>query len=228
MTEASWGADPLSFPEGFRPPPFDNEREYLSSLAPNGRVSWSNHQLESFSNFEDSAEAILIVGFPNVDWRSLLTVYGWAALQYQAWARGHLVVAANSTQTIIFYTDNVLEFWIDDDHYFGGDYYADRRAPLVLRLKPGKHNVDIRLIRDVRVMGGVGEPKISIKLKAEGSGGSLALIPSKAILPDIINGVLASPFASIPVRNEGQNAVKILEIRTEVVCSHSSLRIQYC
>ena len=144
-------------------------------------------------------------------------MYGWAALQYQAWARGHLKIAANSTQSIVFYTDNVLEFWVDDDHYFGGDYYAYRRAPLVLHLNPGSHTVDIRLIYDIRVMGGIGEPTTSIKLKAEISDSSLALIGPKALIPDIINGVLASPFASVPVRNDGRNAIEVLDVTTDVV-----------
>ena len=216
MTEASWGADPLNFPHGFRGSAYD-ETTYPSSLAPGGRVSWSTHQLESSSTSGDVTEATLTVGFPNIDWPFLQSVYGWAALQYQAWARGHLKIAGVSTQSIILYTDNVLEFRVDDDHYFGGDYYAYRRAPLVLHLNPGTHNVDIRLIRDVRVMNADGEPRISIKLKAESSNGSLVLLGQKALIPDITNGVLASPFASVPVRNQGRNAINILDIMTNVV-----------
>ena len=220
MIEASWGADPLCFQGGFRAPAYENEKQYLSSLAPDGRVSWSTHQLESSSSSGGVVEASIIIGFPNVDWPFLQSVYGWAALQYQAWARGHLIIAANSTQSILFYADNVLELWVDDDHYFGGDYYAYRRAPLVLHLNPGSHNIDIRLIRDVRVMGGVGEPKISIKLKAESSNGSLALLEHKALMPDIINGVLASSFASVPVCNQGRKAIDILDVVTDMVFPH--------
>ena len=202
---------------GFRALAYDSETSYPSSLAPSGRVSWSTHQLESSSSFGDVAEATLTVRFPNIDWPLLQSVYGWAALQYQAWARGHLMIAANSEQSIIFYADNVLEFWVDDDHYFGGDYYAYRRAPLVLHLNPGSHSVDIRLIRDVRVMGGIGDPKTSIKLKAKSSEGSLAL-GRKALIPDLVDGLLASPFASVPARNEGRKAIDILDITTNAVC----------
>lgn len=218
MIEASWGADPLESQGGFRALVYDNERDYPSSLASSGRVNWSTYQLEKSSYSENVAEATLTVGFPNTDWPFLQSVYGWAASQYQAWARGHLTIVADSAQSIIFYTDNVLEFWVDGDHYFGGDYYAYRRAPLVLHLDPGSHNVDIRLIRDVRVMGGIGEPKISIKLKAESSNGSLVLVEQKALIPDIVNGVFASPFACVPVRNEGRNAIDILDITTNAVC----------
>lgn len=119
MTEASWGADPLDFQGGFRALEYDNKISYPSSLASSGRVYWATHQLESSSTSENVAEATLIVGFPNVDWPFLQSVYGWAALQYQAWTRGYLTVAADSAQSLIFYADNVLEFWVDGDHYFG-------------------------------------------------------------------------------------------------------------
>ena len=74
-------------------------------------------------------------------------------------------------------------------------------------------------------MGAIGEPKISIDLRAESSKGSLALIAQKALIPDLIKGVLASPFASIPVRNEGQNAIQILEIMADVVSPFTIRRI---
>lgn len=37
--------------------------------------------------------------------------------------------------------DHVIEFWIDDQSYFGGDLYAFRKAPLVLDLSPGEHKI---------------------------------------------------------------------------------------
>ena len=217
MTEASWGADPLTLQGGFRAPAYENENQYLSSLAPDGRVSWSTHRLENSSSSGSAVEASMTIGFPNVDWPLLQSVYGWAALQYQAWARGQLIIAANSTQSLLFYADNVLELWVDDDHYFGGDYYAYRRAPLILHLNPGSHNIGIRLIRDVRVMGSIGEPTISIKLKAESSNDNLALMGQKALMPDIIDGVLASSFASVTVCNQGRKAIDVLHIMTDLV-----------
>ena len=217
MTEASWGADPLESLGGFRDLTYDRETHYPSSIAASGRVFWSTHQLERSSNCGEIAEASLLVSFPDIDWTFLQSVYGWAALQYQAWARGHLTIAASTARSIILYADNVLEFWVDDQHYFGGDYYAYRRAPLVLHLSPGNHNVNIRLIRDVRVTGAIGEPKTSITLKAEGSNSSLALVVHKALIPDVVNGAFATPFASIPVRNEGRKPINILKVAANVV-----------
>ena len=228
MTEASWGADPLESLGGFRDLAYDRETHYPSSIAPNGRVFWSIHQLKRSSSCGKIAEASLLVDFPDIDWKFLQSVYGWAALQFQAWARGHLIIAADTARSIMLYADNVLEFWVDDQHYFGGDYYAYRRAPLVLHLSPGSHNVDIRLIRDVRVMGGIGEPKISITLKAEGSNSSLALVVHKALIPDVVNGAFATPFASIPIRNEGQKPIDILKVATNVVLPLAVSSFQHC
>ena len=195
---------------GFRALKHDDQAQYDSSLAPNGRVSWISLKLEKLSIPSNTAEASLNISFPNVDWISLQSVYGWAAQQYQAWARGNLIIDADSTLCTLLYADNVLEFWVDGKHYFGGDYYAYRRAPLVLHLCPGPHRLEIRIIRDLRVMGSSdGDPSISIKLKAESSDGSLVAVTRDMLLPDVVNGTLAGSFASIPVRNESEGWVDI-------------------
>ena len=211
---------------GFRALEPDSRAEYRSSLAPNGLVSWSSQQLETHAVDPTVAEAALTIDFPEVDWRFLQSVYGWATLQYQAWARGYLEISADLPQTITFYTDSVIEFWLDNKLYFGGDFYAYRRAPLVLQLAAGKHKVDIRLVRDVRVMGGIGVPNVLIKLKAEISNGTLAMVEQKLLVSDIVDGTLASPFASIPVRNEARGWVNILEIESLNVRSKGHPRFQ--
>lgn len=63
-------------------------------------------------------------------------------------------------------------------------------------------------------MGGIGLPNVSIKLKAEISNGTLAMVEQKLLVSDIVDGTLASPFASIPVRNETRGWVDILEIQS--------------
>ena len=69
-------------------------------------------------------------------------------------------------------------------------------------------------------MGAIGEPKISIELKAESSHGSLTLMGQKALMPDIIDGSLASSFASVPACNTGRKAIDILDIMTDMVFPH--------
>ena len=71
------------------------------------------------------------VSFDSVDWTLLRSVYGWSACQYQAWARGKLFVGTKTDQTVILYTDRVIEFWVDQKPYFGGDLYAFRNARML-------------------------------------------------------------------------------------------------
>ena len=217
--EASWGADPLESLGGFRSLESDPQAAYPSSLGPNGLVGWSIQHLEWHTVESYRAEAGLVVAFPDIDWAFLQSVYGWAALQYQAWARGHLIVTAEKSQTILLYTDNVLEFRVNNTHYFGGDFYAFRRSALVLHLEPGKHKLDVRLIRDVRAMGAVGEPKVSIILEAIICEGGLAVEWRRLLVPEVIDGCLASPFASVPVRNDGSHSIEILHVTATGVCT---------
>lgn len=156
----------------------------------------------------------MVIAYPDVDWNQMQAVYGWAALQYQAWARGSLKVDGTQSQTVVLYTDNILEYYIDGQHVFGGDMYAFRAAPVVLHLQPGEHQLDLRLVRDVRAMGGVGEPTISVTVKVELSRPGLNICPNTLLLPDRIGGKPASSFGSVTVRNDAHEDVEITRFVT--------------
>jgi hypothetical protein len=143
-------------------------------------------------------------------------VYGWAALQYQAWARGKFYFAEEgSGLPIIIYTQSILEFWIDDVHYFGGDFYSSRKAPPVIRLEPGVHTIDLRLVYDVRVMGGSGEAAYVIGLELAGD--TLELASEGIAMADIVNGSLASALASVSIRNSRSHDIEVLSIESSYV-----------
>lgn len=209
--EASWGADPLEYYGGFRALEYDPESRFKSSLAANGTVGWALFDASDVEHGQNGARVSLEVAFP-VNWTFLQTVYGWAALQYQAWARTMVFVTADSVQTVALYTDHVLEFWLDGKHHFGGDFYAYRKAALVLHLKPGRHILDLRLLRDVRVMGGTGDPTIQIAVELKAVAGVLELAKDDLLVSDVVDGRLASPFGSLPVRNNALEPVEIVGI----------------
>lgn len=219
--EATWGADPLERIGGFRSLSYNESDRYRSSLAVNGTVGWSTLTADRSSTSSENTKADLSVRFDNTDWKSLQLVYGWAALQYQGWARGYVTVEGNQQSTVVFYTDQVLELWIDDEHHFGGDFYGYRRAPLVLHLEPGKHQIDIRIVRDVRAMGGVGEPTVSIGLQAEVSEGGLKLVEGSILLPDMVEGKLVSSLGSVNLRNEEDRWIDVLSLEPVNVCFRS-------
>lgn len=173
-----------------------------------------------------SANASLSVAYSNVKWSFLKDVYGWAAVQYQAWARGELTVHGNATQSLILHTDAILEFWIDDEHFFGGDFFTFRRAPPVLHLTPGSHRIDLRLARDVRAFGGILEPTIDVVIEAKQASSTLELSKPGILMSDVVDGKLPSSIGAVFVRNSGQADIEILGVRSANVSSSSPFASQ--
>lgn len=166
---------------------------------------------------EAGANASLALAFSNVDWQFLQAVYGWSALQYQSWARGEIIVNGDATQTVVLYTDWILEFWLDGKLYFGGDFYSYRKAPPVLRLEPGTHRIDLRTWRDVRSFGGIteGDPQITTDLALRICKDPLEVTQERIKIPDIIDGRFSSEYGSVSVRNTGVNTVRILGVKPQ-------------
>ncbi|OSS47835.1 hypothetical protein B5807_06315 [Epicoccum nigrum] len=219
--EATWGADPLEFVGGFRSLEYDPEASFRSSLPVDGTARWNVTTAKTLDS-EHSANSSLSIGYSNVDWEFLKLIYGWAAVQYQAWARGELIVGGNETQNVILHTDAILEFWVNDTHYFGGDFYSYRNAPPVLRLDPGHHRIDLRLARDVRAFGGILEPTIDVVVGVEKVSGDLDLAKPGILMSDVIDGNLATPQGSISLRNSGIHAVEIVGIQPANVSTNST------
>ncbi|RMX77126.1 hypothetical protein D0869_10116 [Hortaea werneckii] len=216
--EAIWGSDPLEALGGFRSLEYDDQATFRSSLASNGTVRWSTTSARLSESETGLAIAELSVSFPQIDWNALKHVYGWAALQWQGWARGRIHLP--SAKTFALHVEHILELWIDGERYFGGDFYGYGRSALTLHLLPGEHRIDLRLIRDVRAMGGVGEPTLDLLLKLEESSGWLSPVladesdeDSGILISDLVgdkNGPLASPYASATLRNDASHDISIL------------------
>jgi hypothetical protein len=185
---------------GFHNLHFDEKDTFRSPLGINGTVSWQKVASKS-ANTHASSSVKLTVNFPEVDWTTLRSVYGWAALQYQGWIRGSLEVRGASSRRVVLFTDNILEMWVNNDHVFGGDYYAFRRAPLIVTLSPGRNVIEIRLIREIRSMGAA-DATVTVTLEARIANNALHFLKEAAVLPDLVDGKLPSRFASVTVRNE--------------------------
>ncbi|KAF2730523.1 hypothetical protein EJ04DRAFT_473528 [Polyplosphaeria fusca] len=211
--EGTWGADPLEYLGGFRALQYDQDSHFRSSLPTNGTAKWSIVQAKQTTSTSTSANASLSISYPDVDWDFLKVVYGWAAVQYQAWARGQIVVTGNASIPVVLYTDWILEYWVDDVHYFGGDFFTFRQAPAVLHLSPGTHAIDLRLVRDVRALGGVNDPSIDVLLELQKAPGALELAKPGILLSDVVDGKLATPIASVILRNSGKHDVEIIDIQ---------------
>ena len=152
---------------------------------------------------------------PSIDWPFLQDVYGWAGHQWLGWARSEVHVHSRSTKTLALNTRNILEFWVDDTRYFGGDFYGFGRAAVTLHLSPGVHRIDVKLVGDVRAIGGLGEPTVDVQVKLHETTEDLSLLyygNEDVLMSDIVggaDGTLASPYVTVAVRNDAQRDVYV-------------------
>ncbi|KAF3479564.1 uncharacterized protein GIQ15_06540 [Arthroderma uncinatum] len=224
--ESSWGTDPLETYGGFQKLKYDPNASFLSSLGPDGAVKWSPAS-SSLNSTASPPETTLHINLPPENRTSLQSVYGWDALQYQAWARGKLTVPGNGTEpvAVALHTVRTWEIRVDDQLYFGGDFFAFRRAPLLLSLKPGPHQIDLRVVRDVRALGGVGEPSIDIILVAEKIPSQLIVDAKSILVADVVENRLISPYASITLQNAMGSLVQVTDIKADDPTSGLELKL---
>ncbi|KMK59193.1 Pumilio-family RNA binding repeat domain-containing protein [Aspergillus fumigatus Z5] len=210
--EAIWGADPLEFYGGFHNLSFDANASFNSALAVNGSVKWKTARALSHNFAPGKTRTELHVSFPEIDWKFTQAVYGWSALQYQAWARGSLNTGHWAPQSVAIFTSGLLEIVIDGKRHFGGDFYNYGTVPIIIDLSTGDHAVELRLVRDVRASGAIGEPTIVVSLAAEIRNEPLSADNESLLLPDMCLGKLGTPWASINLHNNIADRITILAI----------------
>jgi hypothetical protein len=144
----------------------------------------------------------------------LRSTYGWAALQWQGWARGELTVGGAAERALELWVEGgALEVRVAGRSVWGGDFFGFRRAPVVVRLAPGRHVVEVRLVRDVRAMGGVDAvPALDVGIEVKEMEGVLAVRDGSVLVSDIVDGRLPSPFATVSVTNAGNEWIRIVDI----------------
>jgi hypothetical protein len=208
--EAVWGADPLEYWGGFSNLPYDEEEEYNSPIAPGGTVKWGLVRSNVTSLRPNQSKTEIVVSFPEVDWDFLQSIYGWSALQYQAWVRGTLHLNGPIDQTVAIFMDGVLEVSIDSRRHFGGDFYSYRRAPLILELAPGDHIIEFRLIRDVRALGGHGVPAVNMVFETQIQHEVLLVDESSLLISETTNRRLGGAWATVNVQSNTAEWVEII------------------
>ncbi|KAH1846444.1 hypothetical protein KXX55_001802 [Aspergillus fumigatus] len=217
--QAIWGADPLEFYGGFHNLSFDANASFNSALAVNGSVKWKTARALSHNFAPGKTRTELHVSFPEIDWKFTQAVYGWSALQYQAWARGSLNTGHWAPQSVAIFTSGLLEIVIDGKRHFGGDFYNYGTVPIIIDLSTGDHAVELRLVRDVRASGAIGEPTIVVSLAAEIRNEPLSADNESLLLPDMCLGKLGivsyailrpPPVTCAPAFPEGDGALPVI------------------
>ena len=192
---------------------YSAETRYPSSIADGGHVQWASFEAKSVGEASKKCSASIRVDFDTVNWSLVQKVYGWSVTQCQAWVRGTLELSHPNNQPIELLLDGVLEFEVDGVPYFGGDMNGLRKAPVILHLDPGTHRLDIRLIHDVRSMGGIKEPILKAQIQASICKEALDIDADKVVAPEIVNGRLPSSWSSIPVRNSSRRLIEVTRIK---------------
>jgi hypothetical protein len=98
----------------------------------------------------------------------------------------------------------VNSFKIGSNSYTGNAYDFDHSCDAAVYLSKGEHPIYIQYTHDVRRNGGSTPPKLNILGKishVSSENGYIVAYPDDAILPELVDGVLASPFASVSIRN---------------------------
>ncbi|KEF54672.1 uncharacterized protein A1O9_09114 [Exophiala aquamarina CBS 119918] len=211
--ESVWGADPIEYYGGIRNTTSNEDIHYHSPLAANATVQWENRTYRTDTS-QEGAIVGLKLQYADIDWHFAQQIYGWSAIQFQAWVIGELLWLGSASQPALLYTDNILELWVGDDHIFGGDFYSFRRAPVVIHLHPGINVVRVRLLGDIRSMGGRLPPNLQARLEVKIVQDLLAVDKHGVLLPDVVRGHFCAPFGSVTVRNQGGKWVKIDRIAT--------------
>jgi hypothetical protein len=178
--------------------------EFTSSLPLAGAANWSS----IIATPDGTATAV----FPDVDWKSLRSTYGWAGLQFQAWARGEITVCGDRPVTVRLALSGAGEFWVGEQHFLGGDWYAYARAPVVTVLEEGKHEVSVRIAGDIRASGGEMPPTVGFSLVVE-EVVEAGLVVGEAMVADVVEGRLIGRWGSLGTRNELKEWVEIVEVR---------------
>jgi hypothetical protein len=181
------------------------------------------------------------VSFIDVNWDFLQNVFGWSALQFQAWIRGTIHIRHSGRYGL--WIGNAVEFYLDGVYYDTGNLYETdvtvcSRGGVFLDLEEGEHLLEIRVVNDIRAFGGQVPPKVDVQVAVRKVDEVLVVADYDSyggwIVPTVVDGTgkngkgggcLAGDWGSLAVRNEGNERIVITDIQVNevrYVCLSSS------
>lgn len=122
----------------------------------------------------------------------------WARLRWSGWVVGEFHVTQATTAE--FLLSGVRQFFVDDiDSMHVGDPYGQGLARVTVPLSSGRHTLFLP------IYGSADRPlEIHVEMTSIAEGNVLRYMPDDVLLPDAVDGRLASPYVSVVVQNSGQ------------------------
>lgn len=154
----------------------------------------------------------LNLDFDEVDWDFAQKIYGWSAFQYQAWLKGGILNREAAVRKVALFPDNILELWVDDMHVFGGDFFGFGSVPVMVDLQPGFNELSVRLVREVRSMGGAFPPNVQANIRLESASRPFDVDTTTILLPDVVDGRFCSRYGSVTVRSQSDKWMTVRQL----------------
>lgn len=204
---------------GFQNITYSSNAVYVSALGRGAAISWSKANLDG--------ETLRFEFKDVINWQEQQAIYGWAGLQFQAWARGWIEVEELSRVKVE--VSGAVEFFIGSQKFLG-DVYGYNTAPVLVSIPKGRTRIDIMVAGDIRATGGKLPPSIKTVVRVLAAQEGLTLDERSWKIPDAVpggegEGIFAGEFGTISVMNEGFILVDIIAIEGANVVPTLSCRI---
>ncbi|KAG2207488.1 hypothetical protein INT47_004236 [Mucor saturninus] len=230
--EQDFGADPLECYGGFSKLRYSAGAKYPSELVDGGFVGWS--MLSSINH------TVGPIDFRNARWKDNGVPFGWSIEQYQAWARGILVV--HQPTKVFMQVSGVSEYYINGEKRYHGDCYNYNTTTHIVHFEKGKYVIDVRMVHDIRIFGGgMTPPQCQFQVLIEPTKKEDLMVypedyavitPSQTkknadpmceiLMPDYLKDIgFAGSFGSVSIQNIGDDSIVVKSITLCVVDSRS-------
>ncbi|KAJ3009455.1 UNVERIFIED_CONTAM: hypothetical protein HDU68_002701 [Siphonaria sp. JEL0065] len=191
------GVDPLSAYGGFETIPYSETDRYPSELADEGYVQW-------FKATTNEDQSVGPVDFSNIRWEFNQDPFGWTSLHHAIYFRGTFQVPRSGVYIVNF--NHVVSYKIDNKAYVGNVYGYSHSSGTPMYLERGDHMLYICAVMDVRLFGGQVPPKVLftgkfLPVDQETPSRNIILFNEDAIIPEVLDGKLVTPFFSLTIMN---------------------------
>ncbi|GAM18267.1 hypothetical protein SAMD00019534_014420 [Acytostelium subglobosum LB1] len=181
--------------------PIGDSTLYPSELGNNGRVGWITYQATT-------AGVVSLDWSQTISWDFLQSVWGWNIWLWYGYAIGEMQVSAQGTYMVscsgardYFIRDTVTGVILE----FVGDYYGYGTGAQTFTLpRAGTYQFVVRMFSSVRLNQ---SPLGSFSCSLQAVQPSISFITGDSLMPDIVDGNLASPYATVTVINTGSTVL---------------------